>query len=230
MNFKDPFQISTEELNNLIFKKMRDYRIEVSRITKRQLRELASVEPIIQRKGLPDHLVLKKLKKRLGSGIFLHPEAEPILKGQVIAPYAGELALFPKNGEGTGSDYVFSLISDFHLTREEQEIWDPKNRYHPRRFYAVDLDAEKRGNFTRFINHSSNPNIEAEFLQLPAKFRGSSVDTFEVIYIAKKKILPGEQLMTCYEGDDKSYWGASGIKPFPMTPQTFRLNQQLQLA
>lgn len=228
MKFKLPRQEIAENLNKLIQIKIRKNRIYVPRIAKRNLQEIKAVSKEIQEIGLPQHLILKKLKNNLGHGIFLHPQAEPILKGEVIAPYAGEVALFPQNAHND-SDYVFSLVSDLHLTREEQKIWDPKNRYHPKRLYAVDLDAQKKGNFTRFINHSEKPNVEAEFFRIPASATSLGAPTFEVIYVAKKKIRPGEQLLVCYEGDDKSYWGACGIKPVPITPQTFRLNDRLEL-
>ena len=37
----------------------------------------------------------QKLPHDLGHGIFLHPDAAPILKDQVIGPYAGELSIVP---------------------------------------------------------------------------------------------------------------------------------------
>ncbi len=140
----------------------------------------------------------------------------------MIAAYAGQVSLFPQN-EGNSSDYVFSLIADLRLSREEQAEWDPKGKFHPRRYYSIDLDAEKIGNFTRFINHSEQPNIEAHFLRIPRNSYGVPASPFELLYIAKKTIRPGEQLLVCYEGEDKSYWGALKIKPFPMTPRTFRI-------
>jgi hypothetical protein len=98
-----------------------------------------------------------------------------------------------------------------------------------RRLYSVDLDADKKGNFTRFINHSEKPNIEAQFVKIPSNKLGISPGSCEVIYVAKKTIHPGEQLLVCYEGDDKSYWGALKIKPFPMTPKTFVLNSSCEI-
>jgi hypothetical protein len=187
------------------------------------LKEIAAISREIRKRGLPKHLVLKKLRGKLGYGVFLHPKARPIRKGAVIAPYAGVVLLEPQNDDG-GSDYAFSLLPDLVLSREEQQALDPKRKYHPRRLYSLDLDADQKGNFTRFINHSAKPNVEAHFLRIPRNALGVPPAPFEIIYMANQTIEPGEQLLVCYEDEEKSYWGALGIKPFPMTPKTFRLN------
>ena len=216
MKFKLPRHEISKQLVAFSYKAIKRSGEDVPRLSKDKLTQLDAVSRKIRREGLPKHLVLKKLKGKLGHGIFLHPKASPIAKGEVIAAYAGEVSLLPQN-EGDNSDYVFSLISDLRLTRKEQQLFDPKRGFHPRRLYSLDLDAHKKGNFTRFINHSSKPNIEAHMLRTP-------LHSCEIIYIAKKTIRPGEQLLTCYEGDDNSYWGALKIKPFPMTPQTFQIS------
>ena len=192
--------------------------------TKNRLKEILAISRKIRKEGIPSHLVLKKLKGKLGHGIFLHPSAKAISKGEMIAPYSGDVFLAHQNG-ADNSDYVFALLSDVLLTKKEQLIWDPETPYHPRRLYSFDLDAGKKGNFTRFINHSEKPNVFAEFLEIPSSGRPRR----EVIYIAKKTIRPGEQLLVCYEGADKSYWGALGIKPLPMLPKTFRLDASLKI-
>lgn len=190
-------------------------------LTKKNRGELASVLTEIERSTLPKNLVRKKLRGKLGFGIFLHPKAKPILKGQLIAPYSGEVSIVAQNQDDDAC-YAFDPVVDFHLTKEEQKKFDPKNRYHPRRLYALKLDAAKTGNFTRFINHSSKPNVVAYLVSTRA-------NPYEIIYFAKKTIQPGEQLLVSYEDEEKSYWGILGIKPFPMTPQTFKLNTSLKL-
>lgn len=223
MKFKLTRQKISKELSALASKKIRQNKIYIPRATKNNLADIAAVGRKMRKTGLPKHLVRKKLKGKLGYGIFLRSDAKPIRKGEAIAPYSGEVLLVPQNNEDD-SDYIFSLITDLKLTRKEQYLLDPKSRYHPRRLYAIDLDAEKKGNFTRFINHSEKPNVEAHLLRIPANALGVRPAAFEIIYIAKKTIRPGEQLLVCYEGEDKSYWGAKNIKPFPMTPKTFQVD------
>lgn len=224
MRFRLARQEIAPELSLLGAKKIKENKFPVGRASNEFLKELAPILEEIKKRGIPEKFVLKKLKKNLGHGIFLHPEAKPIEKGEPIGPYSGEVYLSPKNSE-SDSDYIFCLVTDFHLTKEEQKIWDPKNRHHPRRLYAIDLDAEKKGNFTRFINHSDQPNVEAYFAKIPSNRLGIDPAPFELIYVAKKTIHPGEQLLVCYEGDDKSYWGALKIKPFPITPKTFQIGK-----
>jgi len=228
MEFRLPRQEINQKLIDLGNKKLKQNKIRVPRAPKKTLKELLAILEEIRKNGLPKYLVIKKLKKKLGYGIFLHPKAKPILKGEPIAPYSGEVFIFPQNSEDT-TDYAFALISDLHLTKQEQLDWDANRRYHPRRLYSIDLDAEKKGNFTRFINHSDRPNVEAMFLSIPANSLGLAPAPFELIYVAKKTIRPGEQLLVSYEPEEKNYWGALNIKPFPMTPKTFRLNSSLEL-
>lgn len=66
------------------------------------------------------------------------------------------------------------------------------------------LDAELKGNFTRFINHSTTPNLSLQSVY----WRGIP----RMILIALKEILPGEQLTFDY-GD--LFW-----KECPQKPQT----------
>lgn len=228
MRFKNPQLKISAQLSLFASKKIKEQNIPLPRASKKIIRQLASVYPEIEKKGLPSHLVLKKLKGKLGKGIFLHPRAHPILKGDAIAPYAGQVFLSHQNDQ-TDSDYVFALLTDLHLTKEEQLLLDPETRYHPRRLYSLDVDAEKTGNFTRFINHSEKPNIEADFLKIPKNEWGIKPSPFEIVYIACKTIQPGEQLLVSYEGEERSYWGALKIKPFPMTPKTFKLNASLEV-
>jgi hypothetical protein len=183
---------------------------------------------VIETRGLPAHLVCKKLPHHLGSGIFLHPQSQPLLRGQVVAFYAGEVMILPQNLEDNGG-YAFSLVESMHLTKKEQLDLDPRVTYHPRRLYSAKLDAFKKGNFTRFINHSDKPNIEAQMLSVPKNSSGLVSAPCEIIYFVKKRIYPGEQLLVCYEAGGKTYWKPSKIKPFCMTPATFQLDLDMTI-
>lgn len=164
----------------------------------------------------------------LDLAFFLHPEAEPLVKGQIIAPYAGELSFIPQN-QLDDSSYAFATLSDICFTKKEHMVFDSQRRYHARRLYILNLDAYRKGNFTRFINHSETPNVNAELFRIPENSLGLAPSPIEVIYLANKTIRPGEQLLVSYEGEEKSYWGAAKIKPVPITPKTFRLNSSLKI-
>lgn len=222
MKFNLKRQIISEEIVKIVLKTWTNKELDPYRLTKKNLKELDEVCQQIEKWSLPKNFVRKKLQGKLGYGIFLKPDAKPILKGSLIAPYAGEVSIVVQNEEDD-ADYAFDPVTDFYLTKVEQERFDPKNRYHPRRLYSLKLDAKKKGNFTRFINHSEKPNVVAYLVSTRA-------NPFEIVYFAKKMIQPGEQLLVSYENGEKCYWSALGIKPFPMTPRTFKLSTQSRLA
>ena len=228
MKFKLPRPVISQEIHRIASREVRKQKVYLLRATKNNLMEIAEVSRAITKDGLSKNLILKKLPDGLGYGIFLHPKAEPILKGQIIAPYAGEISLVPQNIL-CDSLYAFEPLSNILFTREEHSRFDGHRPYHPRRFYCMHVDALKKGNFTRFINHSEKPNVMAELFKIPANPYGLAPAPVEVIYLAKKTIRPGEQLLVCYDGDDKSYWGALKIKPLPITPQTFQLDSSLKV-
>jgi hypothetical protein len=228
MKYRLARQLDNEEIRGIIAREVRRQKMYVPKLSKGHLKELAQVAQAIVKRGLPESFVLKKLPGELGHGIFLHPKAKAILRGQIIAPYTGEVMFVPQSVVDD-SAYAFELMSKVILNREEQKQLGGKLGYQPRRRYCVHVEALKKGNFTRFINHSDKPNVVAGLYQIPTNSYGLICSPLEVIYRAKKRINPGEQLLVCYEGDDASYWGAMGIKPVPITATTFQLNSSLKL-
>lgn len=228
MKYKLPRQIIDQKIIDTIVKEARKQNINTLRATTTHLKEIAKIAHAIETRGLSEHLLCKKLPHELGYGIFLHPKAKPILKGQIIAPYAGEISFVPKN-LADDALYAFESLSNILLSKEMQARFDNKRRFHPRRLYAMQVDALKKGNFTRFINHSHKPNVIAELFSIPPNAYGLAPSPIEVIYLAKKTIQPGEQLLVSYDGDDDSYWGPRDVKPIPITPKTFRLDSSLKV-
>lgn len=228
MNYKLPRSVFTQEISMIISREMRKQNLIVSRASKDNLKEIAEVSQIIRKSGIPKYLVCRKLPNNLGRGIFLHPGAEPILRGQIIAPYAGKVSLTRHDDPSTGA-YSFAPLEKIYLTKEEQARFDKEHKFHPRRHYSLVIDAVKTGNFTRFINHSEKPNVSACMLSIPSNKYGLEPSFLEVVYIAKRTIHPGQQLLVCYEDEEESYWGVFKIKPFPMTPKTFRLSSSLRV-
>ena len=228
MNYKLPFQIIDPEICGIISREVQKQEIEVYCASRKHLKEMAAVALQIRTRGLPAYLVRKKLPGPLGDGIFLHPDAQPIAKDKVIAPYAGVVKLEPQS-KPDSSAYTFELIGDIHLSKEEHRNLIAGVLFHSRRLYGLSLSAERRGNFTRYINHSEKPNVVAHLVQIPDNPYGMHPAPLQIVYFAKKIILPGEQLLVCYEDGEKSYWNSLQVKPFPMTPRTFMLDESLQL-
>ena len=123
------------------------------------------------------------------------------------------------------TQHITVKTQDQVAAEEEQKA---KN-YRPNRFYSAKLDAYKKGNFTRFINHSEKPNMEAKMVCIPKNPYRLEPSPMEIVYVVKRKILPGQQLLVSYEAGGKTYWKASNIKPFPMVASTFQLDSELNL-
>lgn len=68
------------------------------------------------------------------------------------------------------------------------------------------IDAEKKGNFTRFMNHSTKPNLGLYSVY----WRGIP----RLILVALKEIAEGEQLMFDYGA---SFWKESEVEPLPLS-------------
>lgn len=196
--------------------------------TDKILKKLFELESIIKKQGLPDNLVLKQLPDPMGWGIFLHPKAKPIKKGELIGSYGGEVYVLPQN-VSDDSAYAFVPLEDMHLTKQEQSVLDKERRFHPSRKYIVCIDAKDKGNFLRFINHSEKPNIQARLMKVKKNNYGLDETPIEVLYFAKTTIKPGSQLLVSYEEGEESYWSVLNIKPEPIVADSFTLDDNLNL-
>lgn len=228
MKYRLPRQIIPEEFKKLITRELRKQHIHLERLTRQDFKDLVKVMKEIEEQGLPSYLVCSKLPGALGRGLFLHPEAEPLPKGRLIAPYAGLVSIVPPH-RPEGGVYAFVPLDKMHLTEAEQTLVDKRSRYNKERLYAVKIDAAKAGNFTRFVNHSAKPNLEAQLFTVGKNSFGLETAPVEVFYHTKKIIRPGEQLLVSYEGEENCYWGPAEKAPELVLPRTFRLNAALKV-
>jgi hypothetical protein len=228
MKYKQPRQVLSPEIAAIAKREMKRQQIKLLEASPSHLKQMLRVVESIVDKGLPDNLVLMKLPKDLGHGIFLRPDAKPIRKEQLIAPYSGVISLSCQDAEDD-SCYTYSCLDEMHLLKSEYKYLSKKMAYNPKRRYEMNLDAENSGNFTRFINHSDTPNVMAETIEIPANKYGLEASPIEIVYFAKKTILPGEQLLVSYEGEEGSFWGVMGIEPMAINPKTFTLSSSLEL-
>jgi hypothetical protein len=228
MKYKLPRPEYSSLMIDIIKREMKKQNYAPPKMSKKALQELKHVIEVIKSKGLLQDLVLKQLPDPMGYGIFLHPKAKPIPKGQLISIYAGEVVFYPQYVPDN-SAYAFAPIDDMTLTKNEQAILDKKRSFSSRRLYSLNIDAEDSGNFTRFINHSEKPNVEARLLEVPKNKLGLEEAPIEVVYFAKKKIMPGEQLLVSYEDGEACYWSVLNIKPEPVFAKTFTIDEKLNL-
>lgn len=126
-----------------------------------------------------------------GWGVFAGPRRIP--SGTFIGIYAGEL-LTDEVGEERGKKYnafgrTYLFDLDFYYLRggTDEKDWDVK--------YVV--DAYHTGNFTRFLNHSCDPNCQL----VPCYINESNIDKPLLTVFARRDIEAGEELCFSYHGD-----------------------------
>ena len=116
------------------------------------------------------------ISTNVGYGLFSH---QVLLKGDYIGSYSGLIDVHdPYTAFG---DYLYAY----------PEIGGFKQR--------LSIDAKEYGNLSRFMNHSSKPNL--------SKHYAFCEGLFHVIFIAARNISAYEQLLYDY---GKSYWPLRG--------------------
>lgn len=114
----------------------------------------------------------------VGHGVFTK---KGIPRGAFVGEYAGVVRRRKRFFDGN-NDYVFGYVIGPQDTP-----------------YVI--DAKEKGNFTRFINHSFNPNLVSKWI--------ISNDRAHIIFVAKRNIAKDEQLTYDY---GPYYWRR---RPYP---------------
>jgi len=110
---------------------------------------------------------IKKVHPMIGNGVFAK---ERIAEFSMVGEYVGEVRKRNRKGDRE-NPYVFRYVI---ASRETSYV----------------IDAKNKGNFTRFINHSYEPNL----ISKSAIFEGVG----RIIFCANRVIQPGEQLTYDY--------------------------------
>lgn len=174
-------------------------------------KSLKKYEAAVTHTGIPPELQVCKISQQIGLGVFLKLGQKPIKRGEFIGIYTGQIEIHPHDVSTKDQSYAFELLSKIKLTDEQIKALRKKETKKKFTFY---VNALKKGNFTSLINHTSNKqcNVKAYIYQ----HEGMAVP----ILVAKKKILPGEQLLFNY-GD--AYWKSFGVNPKLIDPWTYKL-------
>lgn len=121
----------------------------------------------------------------------------PIKKGDMVCEYTGRLY---EDSENTDNLYLWDYPTFFYEA-------DPKRKRRKKIKFCI--DAEKAGNVARFINHTTREHQNVGVQIVPAN------GFWHVIYVAKKDIKKGQQLLTHY---GVAYWRDRQILPKPIKP------------
>lgn len=130
----------------------------------------------------------------VGYGVFA---TENIAKGQFIGEYTGHVHQIK-----TKSIAIAGNANDTNLMREVRVKNVALFTYAFHYLDMLSVDAKVAGNFTRFVNHSYNPNLDIEIIM--------HKNTRHVVFIANQPIKKGQQLFIDY---GIGYWMGRGIEP-----------------
>lgn len=114
------------------------------------------------------------------------------------------------------TEYTGILEEDIYFDDDNLYLWDYPTIFYEeqpgkkrRKKIKFCVNAEKTGNFARFINHSLKKYQNVGTMIAPHN------NLWHVLYIAQKDIQKGQQLLTHY---GSAYWQDRKIVPFPITP------------
>jgi hypothetical protein len=174
----------------------------------------------------PPHICISKINDTIGEGVFA---TTALNKGDIIGVYSGILELVPEKAELFDNLYLYDLLLPgttlrlsaeqlYCVTRLPNADQDSSSitRSLKGEDFILQVNAKSIGNYTRYINHSSSANVQAECRKLPD-------GKVEIILTANQKIQAGEQLLLDY---GKAYWKSRELTPCNMTPTTHQLPQQ----
>lgn len=132
-------------------------------------------------------LEIRPVGKDVGSGVFAKA---PIRRGTFLGEYTGELRFLPADVMWpflTANGYSFEYGAEISLKKG-----------------IVVIDGLEAGNFTRFLNHSYQPNAVSRQLLLE--------DGMFTYFVAQRDIAAGEQVSINYT---RGYWKGRG-RPAPL--------------
>jgi hypothetical protein len=185
-------------------------------------RNLNKYRKSLETTGTPDGLVVVKINDLIGFGVFA---TKTFKQGDFIGFYSGELRVGGINRKNCttfdNNDYALDLAITKSFTHKELTTWMGKE--HPEitpKKVVVQVNAETRGNFTRYINHT--PGIYSNCI--PSRCRVEGV--LQSIFLVTKTIQPGEQLLWDYGIE---YWKHRDIVPVTVTPATYIFNVEQYL-
>lgn len=180
-----PFQY----LENPVFENPDDLELILERTAKAKSKDLIAPEKIWlgvyfnkeTQKGQVPKLTLKYINDQIGFGVFA---AQKIPSCTFIGEYTGII----KPGKPAKDNYYSVRYTTWELGRKSYMI-----------------DAEKAGNFTRFLNHSTDPNLGLQSIY----WRGLP----RMILVSLKEIEEGAQLTFDY---GNLFWKECLLAPLPI--------------
>lgn len=117
-----------------------------------------------------------------------------IMKDTLICYYTGELCKLNELQRRLREEYLDKEDNYVLVVREHS-----RPHFEPAFMLRTIIDATRRGNFSRFINHSCDPNAEITMTRLAGSSEVTSVLGVPTV-VARRSIAPGEQI--CFDYGD----------------------------
>lgn len=143
-------------------------------------------------------MCIKWVNKIVEYGVFAE---DFIAKGSMVCEYTGILE------QDVRRDGDNLYVWDYPTIRYEEVLTKENKKRRKKILYCV--NAQKEGNIARFINHSLRKYQNVDIRIVPHN------KLWHVVYIAKKDIYKGQQLLTYYGLD---YWKDRNIVPAVIMP------------
>ena len=161
-------------------------KIDEKKLTKVE-KELAKRYAKLIAQGHEAPWYLKCINEQVGHGIFADADIE---EDQMIGEYTG-IIIETSRAQELDMSYAWTILSPEHYRDRGQSFF---------------VNAKKAGNFVRFINHSSYPNIKPLTVY--------SDGAWHMIYIAARPIKKDEQILVNY---GPGYWISKSCKPVELS-------------
>lgn len=195
-DFKSKFNVeylvgsytNNEQLKNWDIRKDKEYTVNPGLNDQLEKRYGALIEM-----GYTAKIGVKLVSKQVGYGAYAQQD---IKKGDMICEYTGII-----EQEAYGNDNLY--LWDYPTILYENTATGRRKKI------TFCVNAEKTGNVARFINHSLRKYQNVGIELIPFN------NLWHVVYLAKKDIKNGEQLLTYY---GKQYWKDRNIVPFTILP------------
>ena len=196
-DFKDQFGITYLAHNKVVVPELFSWDITTDReytVNTRLNEKLAEKYGALVSEGYVAPMHIKWVNKTVEYGVFAEKD---IRRGDMVVEYTGRLCYDDAHND---NPYVWD-----YPTYSMVEVPGKKRR----KKIKYCIDAEKSGNYARFINHTHRRYQNVGIHMVPVN------NFWHVVYVAQKDIYRGQQLLTYY---GTQYWRDRQILPAPLMP------------
>ncbi len=162
---------------------------------------LKSLAAQVDENGLPGYIELR-YNRQLGYGVFATMN---LPAHERLALYPGRYSLESQTATPPPpySRYTFAIWADIWLPpqyfeglRDAGYLRTLNTEHDPQELFLFQIDAEEEGNWSRFVNHSNEPNAYVTLCRIADPISGKLL--IVPILVTKRHIGPGEQITIDY--------------------------------